>query len=77
MIETRYDIIDFLPSFPPTKLIVAAFVAGPAIKKIKPAPGVIPFNISEAAMGMEPVAHTYIGMEIMSIIGYANNGFPK
>jgi len=26
---------------------------------------------------MEPVAHTYIGMEIMSIIGYANNGFPK
>ncbi len=77
MIETRYAISGFLPSFPPTKLIVAAFVAGPAIRKIKPAPGVIPLSISDAAMGIEPVAHTYIGMEIMSIIGYANSGFPK
>ena len=69
MIDTRYANSDFLPSFPPTKLMVAALVAGPAIRKISPAPGVIPLRISDAAMGMEPVAHTYIGMEMRSMMG--------
>ena len=59
----------FLPSFPETKARVAVLVAGPAIRKIKPAPGVIPLIISVAAMGIEPVAQIYIGIEIRSIMG--------
>ncbi|MBA7669320.1 hypothetical protein ES703_77450 [subsurface metagenome] len=67
----------FLPSLPPTNDNVAVFVAGPAMRNIKPAPGDIAFKISDAAIGIEPVAHIYIGIEISSISGYDIMGFPK
>ena len=38
--------------------------AGPATSSTKAAPGVRPFIISATAMGILPVAHRYIGMEI-------------
>ena len=38
--------------------IVAAFVAGPVIRKTKAAPGVSPFRIIAAATGTEAVAQT-------------------
>ena len=39
-------------------------MAGPAIKKAKAAPGLKPAEIRATAIGMEPVAQTYIGMAI-------------
>ncbi|GAG11789.1 unnamed protein product, partial [marine sediment metagenome] len=77
IIEMRYMNSAFLPSFPPVNNSVAAFVAGPAIRKTNPAPGVMPFKIKDAAIGIEPVAHMYIGIEISSINGYASMGVPK
>ena len=47
--------------------IVAAFVAGPAIKKTNAAPGSSPFEIKTIAIGTEAVAHTYIGTEAIPI----------
>ena len=41
----------------------ATLVAGPAISKTSAAPGVNPFNIKAAAIGIDPVAHRYIGIE--------------
>jgi len=48
----------FLPRFFPTNIIVTVFVAGPAMRRIKHAPGLIPFAIRDAAIGIEPVAQT-------------------
>lgn len=45
----------------------ARFVAGPAISNTKAAPGETPLTISDSAMGIEPVAHIYIGAEIKRI----------
>ena len=42
-------------------------VAGPAIRKTIAAPGDNPFSNSTAAMGMEPVAQTYRGIEASRI----------
>lgn len=38
------------------------FVAGPTNKKISPIPGDIPFNIKDAAIGVEAEAQIYIGI---------------
>lgn len=43
---------------------VATLVAGPASRKISAAPGDIPTAINPAAIGVEEVAHVYIGMLI-------------
>ena len=48
-------------------LMVAAFVAGPASKKTRAAPGFNPLSIRAAAMGVEDVAHTYMGILAPSI----------
>ncbi|MBA7526098.1 hypothetical protein ES705_18258 [subsurface metagenome] len=52
----------------PITEIVAALVAGPAIRNIRAAPGDIPFIISTAAIGTELVAQTYTGIEAARII---------
>ena len=44
----------------------ARLQAGPAISSTSAAPGVSPFSMSATAMGMLPVAQTYIGMETQS-----------
>ena len=46
--------------------IEAELTAGPAISNTKAAPGVRPLAISDTAMGMEPVAQTYMGMATAS-----------
>ena len=54
--------------------MVAIFVAGPAIKKTKAAPGSkFPDMINPAAIGTEAVAHIYIGIETIAIIIIANH----
>ena len=66
--------VTFLPKALFTTNKEAKFTAGPAIRKTKAAPGVNPFNISAAAMGMEPVAQTYIGMANSKTANISSNG---
>tara|TARA_B100000287_G_C20296255_1_gene647961 strand:+ start:450 stop:632 length:183 start_codon:yes stop_codon:yes gene_type:complete len=54
-----------------------AFVAGPAIKKINIDPGDRPLAKSATAMGMEAVAHTYMGIDIANNIVYCINGLDE
>ncbi len=48
--------------------------AGPAISRTKAAPGLSPFKTRDIAMGMEPVAQTYIGTATTIIASIASNG---
>ena len=50
------------------KVIVAAFVAGPAAKNTNAAPGEIPFNINVNAIGIDAVAQIYNGIPAINII---------
>jgi len=50
-----------------TMLMVAAFVAGPASKNTSAAPGFRPLSINAAAMGVEEVAQTYMGIPVISM----------
>ena len=55
-------------------VMVAIFVAGPAVKKTKAAPGSkLPDKINPAAIGTEAVAHTYIGIERRAISNIADH----
>ena len=55
-------------------MIDAILQAGPAIRRTNAAPGERPFNIKAAAIGMEPVAQTYIGTETASTISIVSKG---
>ena len=68
VIMDRYIISVLLLNIFFTTLMVAALVAGPASKKTRAAPGFKPFRIKAAAMGVEDVAHTYMGMPAHSMI---------
>lgn len=50
-----------------TMFMVAALVAGPASKKTRAAPGFRPFRINAAAIGVDEVAQTYIGIPAASM----------
>lgn len=50
-----------------TILIVAALVAGPASKNTSAAPGLRPLSMSAAAMGVEDVAQTYMGIPAINM----------
>ena len=66
MMELIYASNVRVPSlFCMTKML-AIFAAGPAMSRTRAAPGVRPFIIKATAMGMEPVAQTYIGMLMAS-----------
>ncbi len=56
-----------------TTLMVATLVAGPASKKTRAAPGLSPFKINAAAIGVEDVAHTYMGIPAHNIINMDKN----
>lgn len=47
--------------------MVAALVAGPARRKTRAAPGFKPLRIRAAAIGVEAVAQTYIGIPAQSM----------
>ena len=49
---------------------MTVFVAGPADRNTKAAPGDTPANISPAAIGSEAVAQTYIGTAIARTMIY-------
>jgi hypothetical protein len=61
--EAIYENSVFFPMTLPITVMVAALVAGPAIKNTIAAPGDSPFINNTAAMGTEPVAQTYKGMD--------------
>ncbi len=53
--------------------MVAALVAGPASRKTRAAPGLSPFNIKAAAMGVDDVAQTYIGIPAINMTSIDKN----
>ena len=55
----------------------AMLVAGPASKNTRAAPGLSPFRIRAAAIGVDEVAQTYMGIPIISIKGMAIKGLPR
>ena len=57
-INNKYNARVFLPRIFFKTAIDDAFVVGPAIKKTKAAPGVMPFAIIAKAIGIDAVAHT-------------------
>ena len=65
--------------FRPSTLLIsnieAILEAGPAISKTNALPGLSPFNIRATAMGIEPVAHKYIGMESNKTINILTSVF--
>ena len=66
MMEVRYMHSVRIPSTFLTTRMDAMLHAGPAISSTMAAPGVSPFSIRATAMGIEPVAHRYIGMDMAS-----------
>ena len=64
MIEKRYAINVRRPITLLTTKTLATLHAGPAINNTSAAPGVSPFIINATAIGMLPVAHRYMGMEM-------------
>lgn len=56
-----------------TMLMVAALVAGPASKNTSAAPGFRPLSIKAAAMGVEDVAQTYMGIPVISMTSMDKN----
>ena len=72
----RYAINDLFPRVFVIKVIVAAFVAGPAIRNTSAAPGDIPFSKSTAAIGTDAVAQTYNGIAATRIIIFPRKSFP-
>ena len=56
-----------------TMFMVAALVAGPASKNTSAAPGFRPLSINAAAMGVEEVAQTYMGIPVTSITNMDKN----
>jgi hypothetical protein len=75
-IVAKYANVVFLPNVFSSTVMVATFVAGPAIRKIKAAPGDNPFNISTAAMGTDDVAQMYNGIEANITNRYVTKTFP-
>ena len=53
----------------------AKLAAGPAIRSTKPTPGVRPLAIRDKAMGIEPVAHIYIGTDTTTMTSMASKGY--
>ena len=64
MTPVKYEATARLPSSLATTPKVAIFVAGPANINTNTAPGETPDNNKPAAMGVDAVAQTYIGIEI-------------
>ncbi len=77
MMEIKYDVSVFLPNTFPITVMVAAFVAGPAIRNTMAAPGESPFMSKTAAMGTDPVAHTYNGIDARSTMNMLRYSLPK
>lgn len=62
IMETKYSAKVFLPITLLITNIEATLTAGPAIKSTNAVPGERPFSIKATAIGIDPVAHKYIGI---------------
>ena len=62
------------PSTLPITRIDAVLVAGPAMSNTSAAPGDNPLSISAAAIGIDPVAQRYIGIEKSSTTAIFSSG---
>ena len=74
MMDARYIKSVFLPRTLFITNIDATLAAGPAINKTSAVPGLKPLSINATAMGMEPVAHRYIGIAHTSTSNMLNRG---
>lgn len=61
-------IADFRPISFAIKVNEAKLAAGPAIRRTSAVPGDKPFSIRDKAIGIDPVAHTYIGIAITNTV---------
>ena len=66
-----------LPSTPVKTVKEAKLVAGPANRNTRAAPGLTPFRIRAAAMGVEAVAQIYSGIPTASMISMAGSPAPR
>ena len=66
-----------MPRTPVRTVKDAMFVAGPAKRNTRAAPGLTPFKIRAAAIGVEAVAQIYNGMAIASISSMAGRPDPR
>ena len=64
------------PTNPPPVVTATRFIAGPTIKKTNAAPAESPFHISDAAIGIAAVEHTYIGIPTAAISGNNTQSLP-
>ncbi len=53
----------------------AKLAAGPAISKTNATPGLRPLSISDIAIGIDPVAHTYMGTATSIMTPIARRGY--
>ncbi len=60
-----------------TVVIESAFTAGPTIKNTNAAPAETPLPISDAAIGIAAVEHTYIGNPTSASTGIASHSRPR
>ena len=76
MIVATYAAAALRPIRDATVVTDIAFMAGPTIRNTNAAPGETPFNMRDAAIGMDAVEHTYIGKPIIAIAGIASQSLP-
>lgn len=65
IIDARYIMAGLRPNSRDISVNDAKLAAGPAIRSTRAVPGERPFIIKDKAIGMEPVAQTYIGIAII------------
>ena len=69
--------VALLPRMPHRTVKEVTFVAGPARRKTRAAPGLAPFRIKAAAIGVEAVAQIYKGIPTASMISMAGKPEPR
>ena len=57
-----------------TTNIDATLAAGPAMSRTRAQPGDMPLSMSAAAMGMDPVAQTYMGTATSTMMNMFSKG---
>ena len=75
IIDAKYATVVRLPKARFITSTEAKLAAGPAISSTRAAPGVNPLSISERAIGIEPVAQTYIGTDSASTTSILSRGY--
>ena len=72
--EPTYMAVARRPMVLPRIITEAKLAVGPAIRRTKATPGVSPLSISDIAMGIDPVAQTYMGIATRIMASIASMG---